>query len=91
MPSRNCRTIDGVAWRYNDSGSQCIGALCARIVEGNYVRLLGSSIRNRFFSYGFPWTNGPVEEDSMCSKELVGFARQWCIGWSSVPHVLRLY
>ena len=35
MPSRNCRTIDGVAWRYNDSGSQCIEALCARIVEGN--------------------------------------------------------
>ena len=31
-----------------------MGALCARIVEGNDVRLLGSSIRNKFFSYGFP-------------------------------------
>ena len=72
MPSRNCKTIDGVAWRYNDSGSQCIGALCARIVEGNDVRLLGSSIRNIFFSYGFPWTNGPIEKIACEAKNWLG-------------------
>ena len=34
--------------------------------------VVGSSIRNLFFSYGFPWTNGPTKKIACEEKNWLG-------------------